>query len=458
MVSSERYKILKLLQKNTKITRYLVFDEIDKCKKVISETKKKLNSEDMIKDTLKIDYPGLPRITDIFISGENHCTVCEYVEGESVFDYINEKGVLDIYESLDIFLKILKMIKFLHEIKPEPIIHNNIHHDNVILIDEEVYLIDYGIKDEKKNPYIAPESIIGNSENKQQDIYSLGILLNYMITGNFKKPQYSNKQQSSIDILISRCTMLNLNKRFDDVGVVINECNRILNKIKAEEFEDYTPLYATIGIHKTLFKMVKLFSEQKDKSIINLRSKKVLIIDTDLLHPSFNPNEYVLNESFQKLIDREDKVPLKPAVKGTEVYIIPCDLIIENYENIVFTQLEKVISDYAEDFDAIFIKCSDFIYDSLTVNSIMIADQTIFFMNNPLYDIKLFNSISRYLCSRHNMDKKRFNFIMDKSDSKKEIVTGIEAHVYGDYLGTLSSKKRWYNNQYKPINLLKSKV
>ena len=52
---------------------------------------KKLNSEDMIKDTLKIDYPGLPRITDIFISGENHCTVCEYVEGESVFDYINEK-------------------------------------------------------------------------------------------------------------------------------------------------------------------------------------------------------------------------------------------------------------------------------------------------------------------------------------------------------------------------------
>ena len=107
MVSSERYKILKLLQKNTKITRYLVFDEIDKCKKVISETKKKLNSEDMIKDTLKIDYPGLPRITDIFISGENHCTVCEYVEGESVFDYINEKGVLDIYESLDIFLKIL---------------------------------------------------------------------------------------------------------------------------------------------------------------------------------------------------------------------------------------------------------------------------------------------------------------------------------------------------------------
>ncbi|NLF36557.1 MAG: hypothetical protein GX584_05335, partial [Clostridiaceae bacterium] len=255
-----------------------------------------------------------------------------------------------------------------------------------------------------------------------------------------------------------RCTMLNLNKRFDDVGVVINECNRILNKIKAEEFEDYTPLYATIGIHKTLFKMVKLFSEQKDKSIINLRSKKVLIIDTDLLHPSFNPNEYVLNESFQKLIDREDKVPLKPAVKGTEVYIIPCDLIIENYENIVFTQLEKVISDYAEDFDAIFIKCSDFIYDSLTVNSIVIADQTIFFMNNPLYDIKLFNSISRYLCSRHNMDKKRFNFIMDKSDSKKEIVTGIEAHVYGDYLGTLSSKKRWYNNQYKPINLLKSKV
>ena len=42
------------------------------------------------------------------------------------------------------------MIKFLHEIKPEPIIHNNIHHDNVILIDEEVYLIDYGIKDEKR--------------------------------------------------------------------------------------------------------------------------------------------------------------------------------------------------------------------------------------------------------------------------------------------------------------------
>jgi hypothetical protein len=56
------------------------------------------------------------------------------------------------------------------------------------------------------------------------------------------------------------------------------------------------------------------------------------------------------------------------------------------------------------------------------------------------------------------LDKKRFNFIIDQSDSIKEISTGIGTHVYGDYLGVISSKKRWYKKQYKAINLLKSKV
>lgn len=445
MISSERYKILKPLQQNTKQSKYLVFDELDKCKRVISESSIKLKEPFDINDISKIEHLGMPQITDAFESNNTYCLVYEYIEGETIKEYIDSKGVMNLFDTLDIYLNILYTVKFLHEIKPQGIIHGNIHHDNILLKNDEVYLTDYGIKDESKNPYQAPEAILGMPKTVQQDIYSLGMLLNFMITGKFKKNFYSQKKTSLADALIMRCTMVSYKSRFEDVGILISECERIIKKIKMNRSGPIAETFAITGPVDAVFNMAKAYSKET--------SKKTLIIDTDILHPSFSATYYSLNHDLQTLMDQDDTdvKQWKKALKGTNVYIIPSALQIEAYENISFTSFENMLSIYMEEFQAVFIRCADFIYDSLTINSYLLADRIIYIMTDPLRDICLFNAICEYLCARHDIDKKRFNCLSYQEKSENIITCGLQSHTYGEYLGAVRQTSKPNGKAYKKV-------
>ncbi|HNZ41203.1 MAG TPA: protein kinase [Clostridia bacterium] len=441
MFYSERYRIIQPLLKNSKETKYLVFDEMDKCKKVISENIGKFESGGDIEQLSGIEHTGLPKITDYFEVNECCCIVQEYIEGESLKNYVERRGVLDLYEALDIFIKLLYIVKFLHDIKPISIIHGSIHHDNVILIEDNVYLTDYGIKEEKKNPYQAPEAILGIKKSKQQDIYSLGMLLNFMITGGFKKPGYSQKSLTGTDSLIARCTNANFNNRFEDTGILITECERLARNLTKDSSQPMSKLIAVNGCHDAVFELAQ--------SLGKALSENVLIIDADILQPSFEPDSYILNDNLQSMMDRTDKgedinKALKKAKISSKVYIIPSVIRIEGYENITFTSFYNLLIRLAEDFKVIFIKCSDFIYDSLTVNTYIISDQIVYIMSDPLNDMLLFNEISRYLCERHDIDNRRFNAFIYKKRIKNIVTAGIKENLYGEYLGYINSRSRGY--------------
>ncbi|HPB16245.1 MAG TPA: protein kinase [Clostridia bacterium] len=441
MFFSERYKIIQPLLKNSREAKYLVFDEIDKCKKVISEKSSKSEMESDIEQLSKIEHIGIPRITDYFKFNDCCCIVHEYIEGETLKEYIDKKGVMDLYEALDIFVKLLHTVKFLHDIKPVGIIHGNIHHDNVILIEDDVYLTDYGIKDENKNPYQAPESILGVKKSKQQDIYSLGMLFNYMITGSYKKPGYSEKNVNITDSLIIRSTSANFNNRFEDTGIMITECERLIRNLSCNSSKPNSKIIAINGSHEAVFEFAKYYSKAS--------SDNTLIIDADILHPSFESDNYILNEDIQSMMDKVDKgedldISFKKAKACSRVYIIPSIIRIEGYENITFASFYNLLIRLTEDFNLIFIKCSDFIYDSLAINTYIISDQIIHIMSDPLADIKLFNKISEYLCSRHDIDNQRFNAFIYKEKTKNIIAAGIKENLLGEYLGSANSQSRLY--------------
>ncbi|HQM39714.1 MAG TPA: protein kinase [Clostridia bacterium] len=452
MFYSERYKIIQPLFINPKESKYLVFDEIDKCKKVISEKNDKDEIGFDIEDIAKIEHIGIPKITDYFEVNGCFCIVHEYIEGETLKDYVDKKGVLDTYEALDIFIKILYTVKFLHDIKPFEVIHGNIHDENVVLANDEVYLTDYGTKDEKRNPYQAPEVIIGIKKSKHQDIYSLGMLLNYMLTGSYKKPSHSLKSNNGTDSIIIRSTSVNYNNRFNDVGILITECERLYRNLASDGSKHVSKIFALNGSHDAIFEFAKTYC----KAI----SDDILVIDADMLHPSFNADSYVLNYDLQTLMDmvskgEDDSLVLKKAKIGTKVYIIPSVIRIEGYENVTFASFYNLLTRLAEDFNMIFIRCSDFIYDSLTINTYSIADQIIHIMTDPLNDIRLFNKISEYLCSRHDIDNKRFNAFIYKVKAKDIITAGIKENLYGEYLGIVNSQSK---NFYKDLLNITEKI
>jgi serine/threonine protein kinase len=120
--------------------------------------------------------------------------VLEYVEGETLKQRIRAQGRLSIVESIAYAIEIARALEAAHE---RGIVHRDIKPQNV-LIDSEgsAKVTDFGIArtlhDEGltadgrvlgTTDYVSPEQALGHPVTGQSDIYSLGIVLYEMLTG-----------------------------------------------------------------------------------------------------------------------------------------------------------------------------------------------------------------------------------------------------------------------------------
>ena len=138
-----------------------------------------------------------PHIVGVIDAGEDDqrpYIVFEYVEGETLKERIRRCGRLPIDESVAYAIEIARALSAAHS---RGIVHRDIKPQNV-LIDEEgsAKVTDFGIArslDEEgltadgrvlgTTDYVSPEQALGHAVNGQSDIYSLGVVLFEMLTG-----------------------------------------------------------------------------------------------------------------------------------------------------------------------------------------------------------------------------------------------------------------------------------
>jgi serine/threonine-protein kinase len=121
--------------------------------------------------------------------------VFEYVEGETLKDRIRRNGRLAIPEAIAYAIEIARALGAAHE---RSIVHRDVKPQNV-LIDEEgtAKVTDFGIArtlDQEAltadgrvlgtTDYVSPEQALGHRVTGQSDIYSLGVVLFEMLTGD----------------------------------------------------------------------------------------------------------------------------------------------------------------------------------------------------------------------------------------------------------------------------------
>ncbi len=138
-----------------------------------------------------------PHIVGVIDAGEDDgrpYIVFEYVEGETLKDRIRRLGRLPIAEAVAYAIEIARALGAAHA---RHIVHRDVKPQNV-LIDEEgrAKVTDFGIarmRDEEgltadgrvlgTTDYVAPEQALGQAVTGQSDLYSLGIVLYEMLTG-----------------------------------------------------------------------------------------------------------------------------------------------------------------------------------------------------------------------------------------------------------------------------------
>jgi serine/threonine-protein kinase len=139
-----------------------------------------------------------PHIVGVIDAGEDDgrpYIVFEYVEGETLKERIRRCGRLPVDESLAYAIEITRALGAAHA---RGIVHRDIKPQNV-LIDEEgmAKVTDFGIArslDEEgltadgrvlgTTDYVSPEQALGHAVNGQSDIYSLGVVLYEMLSGD----------------------------------------------------------------------------------------------------------------------------------------------------------------------------------------------------------------------------------------------------------------------------------
>lgn len=155
---------------------------------------------------MRLSHPGLVRVIGIGKNfGEERLPffVMEYVEGESLDRHLFHKSPLSWGETKEILLQLCDALGFAHV---KGVVHLDLKPENVLLTKGEgekrtVKLIDFGIALDLNDPeqsaktetrtfiagtphYMSPERIRqGGKVNFRSDIYSLGILMFEMLTG-----------------------------------------------------------------------------------------------------------------------------------------------------------------------------------------------------------------------------------------------------------------------------------
>jgi tRNA A-37 threonylcarbamoyl transferase component Bud32 len=139
-----------------------------------------------------------PHIVTVIDAGEDDTTpyiVFEYVPGETLKDRIRRHGRLPIPEAVAYAIEIARALGVAHD---RGIVHRDVKPQNV-LVDEEgsAKVTDFGIArtlDQEgltadgrvlgTTDYVSPEQALGHDVTRQSDLYSLGIVLFEMLTGD----------------------------------------------------------------------------------------------------------------------------------------------------------------------------------------------------------------------------------------------------------------------------------
>jgi serine/threonine protein kinase len=193
----------------------------------------------------ELDHPNIVKCHDIGVQEERQYIIMDLVEGNTLDKLITARRLeISLQTRLQIFLKICAAVEYLHS---QGLLHRDLHPNNVLVGGEgysEVKLTDFGLatiidregvgkssRIHGRENYTSPEVYDGKGETSASDIFSLGALLCFILTG-YPRPdaalqrELKSKAFFNLGEVVERALANNPQGRYQRVTELIADVRR----------------------------------------------------------------------------------------------------------------------------------------------------------------------------------------------------------------------------------------
>ena len=250
-----KYEIISILGTGSFGTVYLSKHTILECYRAIktipkstSMTHSLLHEAQLLKS---LQHPGIPNLYDIEEDENAFYLIEEFVEGESLEQFLLHQTKISLNTFFDLALQICNIFHYLHTLKPSPILYLDLKPEHIIVCGMQIKLIDFNVATVLSNlgnisflfgnkEFSAPELSSGEL-NIQSDIYSIGKVLQYLC--NYVDESIS----PNIHKILKKATAEQPNHRFetvDDFMAAMEQQKNLLKQTLSRK------TIAIVGSHK----------------------------------------------------------------------------------------------------------------------------------------------------------------------------------------------------------------
>ena len=142
----------------------------------------------------RLSHPNIVTVYDVGKSGDVAYIAMEFLEGRELRDILNDGDRLPVDQVLDIVVQVALGLAYAHDYG---IVHRDVKPSNIMVVrDGHAKITDFGIARMASasirtqtgmvmgSPkYMSPEQVMGKPTDQRSDIFSLGVMLYEMLTG-----------------------------------------------------------------------------------------------------------------------------------------------------------------------------------------------------------------------------------------------------------------------------------
>ena len=218
-ILNQDYELIQLMKKSPRGNVSLIRHKATKQKFIM---RRFAGNAEVYKKLLDYSCPNLPKTLEVVEHEGDHIVIEEFIEGDTL-DFLLKGALFSPEETRDIVAQLCRALWVLHSMGA---VHRDIKPENIIMRGADAILIDFDAarlhKPEHENDtqvlgttgFAAPEQYGLSQSDTRTDIYSIGVLINVMLTGQHPSKKLAGGKLGRV---VERCTRVAPKKRYQNV-------------------------------------------------------------------------------------------------------------------------------------------------------------------------------------------------------------------------------------------------